>query len=213
MIHHTENGSSACYRHKANYMAKILPLLFLVVIYSLGCDRRSDTPGAHPMEVASDYLLPDGRRWQYDLVLPTNVSAGDILQLDVRRFPIDEADQGLRSHERLSADKAEYVVAGPEFTLVSPKAGARVSLQLLDLRDFSESTAVNPIKLVGGLMVEGQLAKLRCDANFVVGENVGISPSTQASWDGNEIRLLRFWSSTNEGEYTYDVCVRIVKPE
>lgn len=189
-------------------------VLLLAAICSLGCDRRSATPGAHPREAGSDHLLPDGRRWQYEIVLPDNVSSGDVLRLDVRRFVIDKANNGIRGNERLPAEKADHVISGPAFKLNSSNAGVRVSLQLLDLRDYSESnSAANPIKLVGGMMVDGQLDKLRCDASLVVGENGGISSNSHPSWRENEIRLLRFWSVTNEAEFTYDVCVRIVKTQ
>ncbi len=190
------------------------PLLLLVAICSLGCERRSATPGAHPQDVGYDHLLPDGKRWQYELVLPDDVLAGDVLRLEVRRFLIDEANKGIRGQDRLPVDEADHVFSGPAFKLKSSKDRARVSLQLLDLRDYSMSTsAENPIKLVGGINVAGQLAQLRCDANFVVGENAGISPSSQTSWLDNEIQILRFWSATEENEFTYDVCVRVVKAE
>ncbi len=191
---------------------KTYPLLLAAAICSLGCDRMSATPGAHPQDVGYDQLLPDGKRWQYDLVLPDDVSKDDVLRLEVRRFLIDEANQGIRGQDRMPIEKADRVFSGPAFKLRSSNDRSRVSLQLLDLRDYSTSTpAENPIKLVGGISVAGQLDHLRCDANFVVGESAGISPSPNTIWHDNEIRLLRFWSATKENEFTYDVCVRVVK--
>ncbi len=65
----------------------------------------SATPGAHPQDVGYDQLLPDGKRWQYDLVLPDDVSKDDVLRLEVRRFLIDEANQGIRGQERMPMKK------------------------------------------------------------------------------------------------------------
>jgi hypothetical protein len=195
-------------------LLKMYPIWLLAAICSLGCDRGSSAPGAHPQDVGYDHLLPDGKRWQYDLVLPDDVSTDEVLSLEVRRFLIDEANEGIRGQEGLPVEKADQVFSGPAFKLKSSNDRARVSLQLLDLRDYSTSTpAENPIKLVGGINVAGQLAQLRCDANLVVGENAGISPSSQTSWHNNEIRLLRFWSATKESEFTYDVCFRVVKAQ
>ena len=200
----TANQPMTCFR--------ICALLLISSLCSLGCGRRTLSPGAHPQEVGSDYLLPDGKRWQYDIVLPDDIASGDVLRLDIRRFLIDEADKGRRCHEQLRADQADEVWSGPSFRVDSSGDGVRVSLQLLDLRDYSASTvAENPIKLVGGLSVAGQIAQVRCDANFVVGENAGISPSLQTPWRDNDLRLLRFWSATTENEYTYDVCVSVEK--
>ncbi len=83
----------------------------------------SGTPGAHPQDVGYDHLLPDGKRWQYDLVLPDDVSNDDVLRLEVRRFLIDEANQGIRGQDRLPVEKADRVFSGPAFKLSRPTIG------------------------------------------------------------------------------------------
>jgi hypothetical protein len=205
--------------HHLNYLAinpmtrlKAYTLVLIAVLCSIGCDRMATSPGAHPLPMDSDYLLPDGKRWKFDLVLPDDVSAGDVLRLEIRKYQIDEANEGSRSNEQLPVEQANDIWLGPAFRVNSSNDRALVALQLLDLRDYSTSTEVeNPLRLAGGLSLAGSLGQLRNKANFVVGVNEGISPSSQTSWRDHEIRLLRFWSVTKESEFVYDVCVRVVK--
>lgn len=191
---------------------KIASLLLISACCLLGCGRGVLSPGAYPQEIGYDYLLPDGKRWQYDLVLPRNVVPGDVLTLEIRRFLIDDVSKGVGDHGTLPVDQANKVWLGGTFKLGSSNDRVRVSLQLLDLRDYSTSSLIeNPIKLVGGWNVAGGIGNLRGEESFVVGESRGLSASSQCLWRDNEIRLLRFWSATNEHEYTYDVCVRLKK--
>jgi len=151
--------------------------------------------------------LPDGKKWSHEIVLPRDATPGTVLTLELRRFP--NAESGLGTSLPFPRKDAEEIVTLASFRIAKPGSLAVVSLQLLDIRDYSNDSAItDPIKLLGGLNVgEDGMAKIQCPPSFIRGEPGSISPTGTTNWDMNEMRLLRFWTRAGELETIYDVCV------
>lgn len=181
----------------------ILALLLVIP----GCNFvTTSTPGAHVVATEFDYLLPDGKKWSHKIVLPRDSDPGTVLTLELRRFRTTET---VGTPEYFPRADAEETVALAAFKIVNPRNPGFVSLQLLDIRDYSEdSTTKNPVKLRGGLHAGG-LGTVRYPPSFIRGEPGSIIPSGNSEWNNGEIRLLRFWTTTNESIFIYDVCVSL----
>lgn len=182
--------------------------IIAILLIASGCDRGSTSaPGARVVPLEFSYLLPDGKKWSHEIVLPRDATPGTVLTLELRRFP--NAESGLGTSLPFPRKDAEEIVTLASFKIAKPGNLALVSLQLLNVRDYSSDSAItDPIKLLGGLNVgEGGMAKIQCPQSFIRGEPGSISPTGNTNWDKNEMRLLRFWTRTGELETIYDVCV------
>ncbi len=180
----------------------------LLVVCSLfpfllvGCSSSS-SPGARIVNTKSDPLLPDGSQWTFDVVLPSDSLPDDKFLVQVRRKKTDSPG----TEKPISAFEAEENKTIAGFRIESIRK-ARVSLQLLDLRDYSPDSSIeNPVKLVGGLNFGGQLAKFQNTPFEIIGNPGGHAIQSSADWDGDELLLLKFNTGSEDTGYVYNVFV------
>jgi len=133
------------------------------------------------------------------------------MRLEVRRFKTPkEDDDGIRGPYPMDRVDAEEIWLGPAFNVSSESASIRIALQLIDLNDYAYQLIENgATRLRGGINVSGSVAYIKCEPDFILGNRESISPSSGARWRDEELQFLRFWSTTEEHTYTYDVCARL----
>ena len=196
----------------ARWWRSILVLFVLGQVVGCGDPMRTE-PGLYPVPIQSHSrfpALPDEKKWHFDVVLPRDTAPNDVFDLEVRRITEEVPKQNVAV-----ANSRENVAEITELTAFLFKEGDRratISLQLLDLRDFShDSSMANPMKLVGAIQRQGGIYTLQDSSSFVIGLPGGYGGVSNQRWENGEVRLLRFWGWVDGIRYEYDVCLRHTK--
>lgn len=187
----------------------------ILILFTLGpmvgCgDLMQTEPGLYPVRIQSHSrfpALPDEKKWHFDVVLPRDTVPNDFFDLEVRRILQDGREQNAADSN--SGENAEEIMKVTAMSFSEGERRVTISLQLLDLRDFShDSSMANPMKLVGAIRCQGAIYPLLDSSSLVIGLPGGYAEMSNQKWVDGKVCLLEFFGQVGNGMYQYTVCLR-----
>lgn len=150
---------------------------------------------------AADRLLAH-KFWHYDFHIPKGYSDTHFVGLQIRRAQLKGADRD--RDPWVSIENTDAMLASGAIGLRGESEEGEVAIQIVN-----NGHNLDSFQFLGGLLKGGTSSKLGMDSGFLIGELTSMTTNRRPEWVGNELHLLRVYSTAGSSKHVYDVILEI----